>query len=163
MILCRRIWRGDLGLIRRAADRNLPDAQHNLGVAYLFGRGVERDASAACQWFKLSAPQGQPLSQCLLADCYENGNGVERSENLARYWYVRASEAGVGPRQRSTATPESSGRLPDRSANRPCCESSARASADQSFSSPQLLCTNESSQQLRPANRRDADKTPSRR
>lgn len=43
---------------RMAAEQNHAPSQHNLGVLYLKGQGVERDWVKAYAWFSLSAAQG---------------------------------------------------------------------------------------------------------
>ena len=42
----------------RAAERNHPAAQYNLGLAYAEGRGTPRDPVAAARWFALRPSTG---------------------------------------------------------------------------------------------------------
>lgn len=50
----------------RAANSGIPEAQHNLAVAYQDGYGVEKDEQLACLWFKQAAKQGLSESELAL-------------------------------------------------------------------------------------------------
>ncbi|MDB5098073.1 MAG: Sel1-like repeat [Cyanobacteria bacterium RYN_339] len=56
---------GALALLRTAADGGLPAAQTRLGMAYQWGRGVERDYEEAAHWYRLAANQGDPKAGLL--------------------------------------------------------------------------------------------------
>ena len=66
--------RGDyataLKLLRPLAEQGHADAQHNLGVMYINGRGVPQDYAEAVKWFRLAAEQGHAVAQ------YNLGNHV---------------------------------------------------------------------------------------
>lgn len=55
-----------LGWIRRAAEKNHPEAQTLLGMAYFSGQGVEKKPQEAVKWLRLAADQGYSKAQGLL-------------------------------------------------------------------------------------------------
>lgn len=56
--------------IRRPAEAQQPLAMCDLGEAYLFGNGVEKDEKAANFWLRKSAEVGHPKAQQILASIY---------------------------------------------------------------------------------------------
>jgi TPR repeat protein len=48
--------------IRKAAEQGDADAQHNLGVMYVNGAGVPKDAQQAYFWWLLASAQGETNS-----------------------------------------------------------------------------------------------------
>src|SRR5262249_49226700 len=48
---------------RKAADKNLPEAQYAVALAYDKGQGVEASTAEAAVWFRKSAQQGDPKAQ----------------------------------------------------------------------------------------------------
>lgn len=46
--------------LRARAERGDADAQYDLGVTYVDGRGVSQDDAEAMRWYRLTAEQGQP-------------------------------------------------------------------------------------------------------
>jgi TPR repeat protein/S1-C subfamily serine protease len=79
---------------RRAAERGLAEAQHNLAVAYDEGQGVPQDHSEAVRWYFRAAEQGLADAQHSLALKYEYGQGVPQDYTEAVNWYRRAAEQG---------------------------------------------------------------------
>lgn len=67
-------------------------AQYILGVSYLNGIGVPKDAGKAVEWFSKAAEQGLAWAQNDLARCYYNGNGMPRDVRKAVEWYHKAAE-----------------------------------------------------------------------
>lgn len=63
------------GLCRAAAERNEPDAQHRLALAYLSGTGVEVDFGEANVWLRRAAGQNMAAAQFLLACAYPDTVG----------------------------------------------------------------------------------------
>lgn len=47
---------------QKAAEAGSAEAQHNLGVNYIHGRGVQRNNQEALQWFKKAEAQGMSES-----------------------------------------------------------------------------------------------------
>ena len=79
---------------RKAAEQGDAKAQHNLGICYYFGRGVEQDYTQAVQWWSKAAEQGLADAHNNLGICYENGEGVEQDYTQAAHWYRKAAEQG---------------------------------------------------------------------
>lgn len=67
------------------------EAQYNLGVLYMDGKGVARDYEAAVGWFRKSAEAGHPPAQHNLALMYANGAGVTRNYPEAVKWFRKAA------------------------------------------------------------------------
>lgn len=69
-------------------------AQFNVGSAYRYGKGVEKNDEQAVYWFRLSAAQNDPSGECALASCYYKGEGVMQSYEAAFALYHKAAEQG---------------------------------------------------------------------
>lgn len=81
-------------LYRKAAERDIPSAQHGLGLAYLEGHGVEADPAEAARWMEKAAEAGLPASQRVMARLYREGLGVPRDLTESLRWLRLAAEAG---------------------------------------------------------------------
>lgn len=77
-----------------AAKNNDPKADYFLGAMYLIGKGVNKDAVQAAQWFEKSANQGDIDAQYQLAALYHNGEGVTKDDKKSVYWLQKAADAG---------------------------------------------------------------------
>ncbi len=72
----------------RAANAKHPAAQNNIGLSYLHGLGVDKDANKAFDWFEKSAKQGLNYAQSELAMLYyQRGNTRQAYE-----WWLIAAE-----------------------------------------------------------------------
>jgi TPR repeat protein len=58
-------------LFQTAADQNFTDAQAGLGICYLWGKGVDKDAREALRLFQLAADQNNANAQFHLGRCYD--------------------------------------------------------------------------------------------
>ena len=81
-------------LLRRAADAEIADAQHALGVLYLKGRGVDRDPAEAARWFERAARNGSLAGEVEYAILLFNGEGVPANEAEAARAFRRAAAKG---------------------------------------------------------------------
>jgi hypothetical protein len=79
---------------KRAADRNYPNAQCNLGTLFYHGNGVAQSFEEAVKWFRLAAAQNDASALFNLGACYENGHGVVRDLDEALRLYKRAARQG---------------------------------------------------------------------
>jgi hypothetical protein len=70
------------------------EAQLNLGVLYMAGRGVKQDYAQALLWLRLAAEQGNPRAQNNVGALYAEGKGVTADYQQARYWYEQAARQG---------------------------------------------------------------------
>jgi TPR repeat protein len=81
-------------LLRKAAEAEVPDAQHALGVLYLRGRSVERNPSEAARWFRRATENGNTAGEVEYAILLFNGEGVQKNEVLAARYFRRAAGRG---------------------------------------------------------------------
>jgi TPR repeat protein len=63
---------------RRAAERGFAEAQNNLGLMYVLGRGVPQDDAEAVKWFRRAAEQGYAPAQNNLGQMRRQGRGVTK-------------------------------------------------------------------------------------
>lgn len=78
----------------KAANSGHIGALVNLGLCYLYGKGVSQSNEVAVRMFQDAAVKGNVVAQFNLAMCYEKGIGVEYSEEDAAIWYHKAAEQG---------------------------------------------------------------------
>ena len=71
---------------RRAAEQGLADAQYNLGVTYIIGKGVPQDYAEAVYWFRQAVEQGHAAAQYSLGCMYSMGRGVLQDYIQAHKW-----------------------------------------------------------------------------
>jgi uncharacterized protein len=79
----------------RLADGGDADAQAMLGQCCLDGRGVDRDATQALNWFRLAAQQGNLMALNMLGRCQEYGWGCVPDISAALTNYRLAAEGGL--------------------------------------------------------------------
>jgi hypothetical protein len=87
-------WATALKELRPLAERGDATAQQELGILYMNGLGVPRDAARAVQLFRLVAKQGDAEGEALLGSMYETGQGVQKDDHEATRWYRLAAEQG---------------------------------------------------------------------
>ncbi len=80
--------------LREAAAAGDPNAEFEVALRLVEGRGVAKDPHAAAQWFEQAAVRDLPIAQYRLAALYEKGVGVARDLQLAMSWYAKAATAG---------------------------------------------------------------------
>ena len=73
-----------IALLRVAANAELPDAQHALGVLYLKGRGVARDPTEAAALFERAAQNGSQVGDVEYAILLFNGDGFRETRARRR-------------------------------------------------------------------------------
>lgn len=73
--------------LRAIAEKGDTRAQRNLGLAYMDGRGVTKDAKEAASWFRKAAEKGDVGSQNNLGVMYSSGQGVPQDQNEAVVWF----------------------------------------------------------------------------
>lgn len=82
-------------LLTGLAEKGDADAQAMLGQFCLDGRGVDRDATQALNWFRLAAQQGHLMALNMLGRCQENGWGCIPDIAAALTNYRLAAEGGL--------------------------------------------------------------------
>ncbi len=80
--------------LRAAATAGDVNAEFEMGVRLIEGRGVAKDPRAAAQWFEQAAARDLPIAEYRLGALYEKGVGVARDSQLAMSWYAKAANAG---------------------------------------------------------------------
>ena len=80
-----------LELYTAAAEQGNATAQHNLGLAYYYGRGTDKDYEKAAYWFKKSAEQGYTNAQYRMGDIYYSGKCCPKNFKKAEYWLRKAA------------------------------------------------------------------------
>ena len=80
--------------LRGAATAGDVNAEFEMGVRLIEGRGVAKDPRTAAQWFEQAAARDLPIAQYRLGALYEKGVGVTRDPQLAMSWYAKAANAG---------------------------------------------------------------------
>jgi TPR repeat protein len=63
---------------RKAAEQGLAEAQNNLGLMCVLGRGVSQDDAEAVKWFRKAAEQGYGPAQNNLGEMRRQGRGVTK-------------------------------------------------------------------------------------
>lgn len=90
-----------LSELKKAAAQGDAAAQYQLGHAYAWGEGAERNNEEAVKWYRLSADQGYPNAQDALGYCYEVGKGVAKDTKEALKWYNLAAAQNYAPAQKA--------------------------------------------------------------
>ncbi len=78
-----------------AAQAGNVNAQHNLGVLYEEGLGVDQDLLKAAAWYQKAAENGVPGAAYNLGSMYDEGIGVEQNYTEAAKWYTVAAEGNI--------------------------------------------------------------------
>jgi hypothetical protein len=70
------------------------EAQNNLALLYLDGKGVPRNMPEAVRYFQLSAAAGSALGQNNLGGLYRDGSGLARDFSKAARWFAASASQG---------------------------------------------------------------------
>jgi len=81
-------------LLKDCAEKGNEKAQRKLGDLYLTGRGVERDAYTAAQWYQKAARQGDVEAQYSYGIMLLDGNGITEDNMEGFDWIFEAARAG---------------------------------------------------------------------
>jgi uncharacterized protein len=79
---------------RPEAEEGDAQAQFNLGLLYVDGKGVPQDPGEAAKWFRRSAEQGYTQAQHNLGAMYGTGQGVRRDYVEAYKWMNICAASG---------------------------------------------------------------------
>src|SRR5215813_1601733 len=77
------------------SEQKYPLAQESLGILFMTGKGVPKDAQRAFTLLKAAADQRPGISDYYMGLVYGNGAGVEKDEKRAFEYFSRAAEAGI--------------------------------------------------------------------
>lgn len=97
-------------LLRMAADAELGDAQHDLGVLYARGKGVEKSPEEAAKLYIRAAKNGSIAGEVELAIALFNGDGIPKNEAQAARLFRRAALRGNAIAQNRLARIYATGR-----------------------------------------------------
>jgi uncharacterized protein len=92
-------YAGAVRAYRWAAVQGDANAQNNLGVLHVRGRGFPQDYAEGVKWFRRAAEQGLAGAQFNLGRRYFNGQGVPQDDAEAVKWFRRAAEQGFADAQ----------------------------------------------------------------
>jgi len=81
------------------AENGDPAAQRNLGLLYLAGQGVPKNARRAADWFAKAAEQGFGPAAANLANLYLRGEGVDRDLDRSFEYLRIAADGGLAEAQ----------------------------------------------------------------
>lgn len=84
-----------INLFLEKAKKGNADAQYQLGILYLTGKGTLQDFSEASKWLAAAAEQNHPLAQYELGSLYQIGQGVEMDNEKSYTWFNLAAAAGI--------------------------------------------------------------------
>lgn len=68
------------------------NAMFDLGEAYYWGDGVEKDYAKSRTWFELAAAKGHPEAMFRLGTIYDRGRGVAEDVSTAISWFEKAEQ-----------------------------------------------------------------------
>ena len=85
----------DINNTKELAEKNNPQAQNDLGVAYMTGDGVEQDEKKAVYWFCRASTQGNPEATTNLGMCLLLGKGIPKDIKAALYVLESAYLMGI--------------------------------------------------------------------
>ena len=82
-------------LLKRAVNKNLPEACYDLAVCYEEPAGVVKNQEKAFELYLKAALYGDKQSFHEVGRCYYYGIGVIKNKSLADIWLEKAEELGV--------------------------------------------------------------------
>lgn len=85
-------FRSAFRAFKRLARKDHTEAQFQLGMLYIFGKGVAQDVEQGIEWLKRSAQNGSYLAANELGQIYISGRGVEPNEQEAIKWLELATQ-----------------------------------------------------------------------
>lgn len=80
--------------LREAALGGDANAEYEIGLRYLDGRGIPQNTAEAVRWLERAANAGVVPAQFRLGGLFEKGLGVKKNLETARKLYVSAAEKG---------------------------------------------------------------------
>jgi TPR repeat protein len=83
--------------IKRAASQGYPQAEFDLSLLYLFGRGVPENFAKAFNLDQPLASEGSAAAEYVVGTDYYFGRGVKKDDQEALYWFLKAARQGYQP------------------------------------------------------------------
>ncbi|MCL2149104.1 MAG: sel1 repeat family protein [Methanomassiliicoccaceae archaeon] len=91
-------FEADLDEVRRMADGGDPDGLYAMGMACLFGMGVEQDAEKGFRLLEAASEKGQPAAMTLLVRMFMSNSYMMATETAVDY-SRKGAEAGLSDGQ----------------------------------------------------------------
>lgn len=88
----------------KSAEGGYPNAQHQIGLMYKDGTGIERNINYSIMWLERAAISGSVLSKVMLADIFLDGIHIQNDNCKAFKWYLEAAKSGNPKSQYQIAT-----------------------------------------------------------
>ncbi len=86
-------WELSFALLKHSAEKGYGRAQHELGVLYKNGQGIEKDEDQAAYWFGKAAEGGEHTAKNDLEEAYEKGKeGLSETVKAAGEGYESAKK-----------------------------------------------------------------------
>ncbi len=85
---------GDMMALSNKALAGDTQAQLQLGIAFQFGQGMDKNLEEAMHWYHVAADRADPVAQTNLGYLYETGAAGSGNEGEAAKWYLRAAVSG---------------------------------------------------------------------
>jgi len=76
------------------AKKGNANAQFDLALLYLNGKGIQKDARRAFKWFHKAARKNHTEAKFQMGLNFLRARGVKRNTYLAAYWFKLASKSG---------------------------------------------------------------------
>lgn len=95
---------GGITELSRKAAAGDTRAQLQLGIAFEFGQGVDKNIEEAMHWYRIAADRGDPEAQTDLGYLYEIGSTGSENPAEAAKWYLRAAVSGFARAQFNLGT-----------------------------------------------------------
>ena len=89
--------------LQQLAGRGNSDAQFELGVRYLGGDGMPKDAAKAAEWFQKAADQQHLGAMNAMGTLYQEGLGLSKDEKKAFEWFQKSAKYGFPLAQQNLA------------------------------------------------------------
>jgi len=90
--LGRGVWDlSQITVVKTRAEQGDPEAEHILGLKFLYGQEVPRDEQLAFEWIEKAAQQGYAPAQVDLGHLYVQGLGVTADKAEGFKWYLAAA------------------------------------------------------------------------
>jgi TPR repeat protein len=82
---------GNIAVTAASAEQGNAEAQHVLGLSYLYGQGMPQDEQRAFEWIKKAAEQGYSPAEVDLGHLYVQGRGIQADRTEGLKWYLAAA------------------------------------------------------------------------
>ena len=89
-----KIYDKTVSQIKKAAEKGIPDWENNLGLCYIYGKGVEKNVAEGNNWYKKALEHGSTEALFNLGVSYYKGEGVVKDLQEAKRLFEKSSAQG---------------------------------------------------------------------